>query len=64
MTTYLGEYGVNGGTTVIEVQTVPGHAREIRQLWRSLDNADGPESELIISRLQSLGAIRAEGQPE
>jgi len=23
MTTYLGEYGVNGGTTVIEVQTVP-----------------------------------------
>jgi len=62
-TTYLGEYGVDG-STVIEVQTVPGHDKEIVQLWRELDEADGPESARIIDRLRFLGAIRAEGQPE
>ena len=63
--THLGDYGINGGTTVIEVQTVPGHVREIRQLWRDLDDAGGgPDEPGIVRRLRQIGAIRNEGQPE
>jgi hypothetical protein len=56
----LGEFGRSGGREVVTVVVVFGHAREIRLLWRDLDNADEQEQDEILKRLKELGALRSE----
>jgi len=57
-TTVLGEFGRDGGRNVVAVVTVPGHAREIKSLWKALDSADAISQDRILARLEKLGALR------
>jgi hypothetical protein len=65
MTKIIGEYGINGGSTVYVIAvTRPGTAAEVRKLWRELDHVGGsPDESLVLRRLNQLGAILAQGNP-
>lgn len=55
---HLGEYcpGSSDTQPVYDVYTVPGHVREIKRLWKRLDDCDGPERHEIVAELIALGA--------
>lgn len=61
--TVLGEFGSTCGFELdgcgcFLVVIVRGHAREIRELWRELDDCgSGPRQREILSRLHRIGAL-------
>lgn len=60
----LGEFGRNGGASVVEVVLVRRHSAEIRKHWKALDSADAGQQDRIFRRLSDLGAVRAAALPD